>query len=87
LNEFKWIFRAQAFSDFGIDAQAKVVALDKPTGNLVALQIKTDASYFRKRGDDFISYGEQRGLKYWLGHSLSAPPGMIPFEQPPDRLA
>ncbi len=70
LNDFKWIFREQAVSDFGIDAQAEVVEFDKPTGKLMALQIKTGASYFRKHGDDFIFYGEQRHLDYWLGHSL-----------------
>jgi Domain of unknown function (DUF4365) len=32
LNDFKWIFREQAVSDFGIDAQAEVVEFDKPTG-------------------------------------------------------
>jgi hypothetical protein len=70
LNDFKWIFREQAVSDFGIDAQAEVVEFDKPTGKLMALQIKTGASYFRKHGDDFIFYGERRHLDYWLGHSL-----------------
>ena len=70
LNDFKWIFREQAVSDFGIDAQAEVVEFDKPTGKLMALQIKIGASYFRKHGEDFIFYGEQRHLDYWLGHSL-----------------
>ncbi len=70
LNDFKWIFREQAVSDFGIDAQAEVVEFDKPIGKLMALQIKTGASYFRKHGNDFIFYGEQRHLDYWLGHSL-----------------
>jgi hypothetical protein len=70
LNEFGWIFREQANSDFGIDAHTEVVEVGKPTGKLVALQIKTGASYFRKHGDNFIFYGDHRHLEYWLGHSL-----------------
>ena len=70
LNDFKWIFRDQPSSDYGIDAHAEVVEFGKPTGKLIALQIKTGASYFRKHGNDFTFYGDQRHLDYWLGHSL-----------------
>jgi len=70
INELKWAFREQTISDFGIDAQAEVVEDDKLTGKLIALQIKTGVSYFRKHGDDYIYYGEQRHLDYWLNHSL-----------------
>jgi hypothetical protein len=70
LDEFGWYFREQTVSDVGIDAQVEVVEHDKATGKLIALQIKTGSSYFRKHGSDYIYYGEQRHLDYWLGHSL-----------------
>ena len=70
LNEFLWAFREQTVSDFGIDAQSEVFEEEKPTGKLIALQIKTGASYFRPHGSDYIFYGEKRHLEYWLGHSL-----------------
>jgi hypothetical protein len=43
---------------------------NEPTGKLIALQIKTGASYFRPKGDDFVFYGELRHLEYWTRHSL-----------------
>lgn len=70
LNDFKWIFREQQVSDFGIDAQVEVVESDQPTGRLIGLQIKAGSSYFVKRGGDFVFYGEHRHLEYWTRHSL-----------------
>jgi hypothetical protein len=70
INEFGWIFREQAVLDFGIDAQTEVVKADLPTGQLIALQIKTGRSYFRLKGSDYVYYGESRHLGYWLDHSL-----------------
>jgi hypothetical protein len=70
LNEFDWLFREQPVSDHGIDAQVEVIEFGKPTGKLIALQIKTGQSYFRKRGENYVFYGEQRHLDYWTNHSL-----------------
>lgn len=70
ISDFKWGFREQTVSDFGIDAQAEIFEAGKATGKLIALQIKTGASYFRKHGNDYVFYGEQRHLDYWLNHSL-----------------
>ena len=70
LNEFGWLFREQAVSDYGVDAQVEVVENNEPTGKLIALQIKTGASYFRPKGSDFVFYGELRHLDYWSRHSL-----------------
>src|SRR5262249_28620698 len=70
LDEFGWLFREQPVSDYGIDAQVEVVENNEPTGKLIALQIKTGASYFRPNGDDFVFYGELRHLEYWTRHSL-----------------
>lgn len=66
-----WLFREQPISDYGIDAHAE--PKDKnggPTGKLIALQIKSGASYFRKRGNGFVFYGDERHLTYWNNHIL-----------------
>ena len=41
LNELNWAFREQTVSDYGIDAQVEVMEDGKPTGKLIALQIKS----------------------------------------------
>ena len=65
-----WLFREQPVSDYGIDALAEPKEDDKPTGELIAIQIKTGKSYFRRRGTNFVFHGVQRHLDYWLNHSL-----------------
>ncbi|WP_068875121.1 MULTISPECIES: DUF4365 domain-containing protein [unclassified Phenylobacterium] len=66
-----WIFREQTTSDYGVDAIAEQRAYDGTgAGKLIALQIKTGASYFRRRGADYVYYGEARHLDYWTNHSL-----------------
>src|SRR4051812_1881844 len=65
-----WYFREQTVSDFGIDAQVEVADEGKPTGKLLALQIKSGASYFKKRGNAYVFHGEMRHLDYWTRHSL-----------------
>jgi hypothetical protein len=70
ISDFNWAFREQTVSDVGIDAQAEIFEAGIATGKLIALQIKTGASYFRKRGNDYVFYGERRHLEYWLNHSL-----------------
>lgn len=66
-----WAFREQPTSDYGIDAQAeKINPNGKAGGKLIALQIKTGASYFIKRGNGYVFYGEERHREYWTNHSL-----------------
>lgn len=66
-----WLFRRQLESDFGIDAQAEIVEEGRPTGQLIALQIKSGPSFFtKKKGNDFVFYGRSRHLEYWENHSL-----------------
>lgn len=66
----KWIFRRQLEADFGVDAQVEVVEAGQPSGKLFGVQIKSGPSYFHRRGDDYVYYGEQRHLEYWERHSL-----------------
>lgn len=71
LEEFRWFFREQPISDHGIDAHIEELdGKDRPTGKLIALQIKSGTSYFRKRGEDYVFHGELRHLDYWTNHSL-----------------
>jgi Domain of unknown function (DUF4365) len=65
-----WVFREQPIGDFGIDAHAEPTSDEGPTGRLIALQIKSGASYFRKRGSGFVYYGDARHLMYWKNHVL-----------------
>ena len=69
--DFKWIWREQPVADFGIDAQIEVVdRYRKPTGKLIAVQVKTGASYFRGAGETHPFYIDEEHLKYWDQHSL-----------------
>jgi Domain of unknown function (DUF4365) len=71
LKEMSWIFREQVVSDFGIDAQIEVVDHGRhPTGQLIAVQIKTGSSYFRIVGDTIPIYVDDDHLKYWDQHAL-----------------
>jgi hypothetical protein len=70
VGAFGWFFREQSVSDHGVDAQVEEIVDGKPTGKLIALQIKTGTSYFRPLGKDFVFYGEQRHLDYWTHHRL-----------------
>jgi uncharacterized protein DUF4365 len=58
--------------DYGIDAQAEVVADDdRGTGQLLVLQIKGGRSWFSKPyNGGWTFYGDSNHLAYWLGHSL-----------------
>ena len=79
-----WAFREQPTSDFGMDAQAEKLGEDGlGTGRLVALQIKSGASWFRARGGDYVYYGEERHLDYWTNHSL---PVLIVIHDPDREL-
>jgi hypothetical protein len=78
-----WIFRRQLESDYGIDAQVEVRENNEPTGQLIGLQIKSGPSYFRKQGNDYVYYGEQRHLKYWDRHSL---PVLLVLHNPVDGM-
>ncbi len=72
IQKLGWFFREQSIMDYGIDAQAEVVADDDlVTGQLLALQIKGGNSWFSKPCDGgWTFYGSSNHLAYWLGHSL-----------------
>ncbi|WP_369720972.1 DUF4365 domain-containing protein [Bradyrhizobium sp. LLZ17] len=70
-KQLGWLFREQSISDWGIDAHAEVADEEKPTGRLLALQIKSGKSYFKhKKKDHYVYYGEGKHLWYWQNNSL-----------------
>ena len=80
----RWAFREQTTSDFGIDAQAEKLGDDgEGSGRLIAMQIKSGSSWFRKRGSDYVYYGEERHRAYWTEHSL---PVFIILHDPDSEL-
>lgn len=83
-ERLNWIFREQPTSDYGIDAQAEKRNPDgKGGGKLIALQIKTGPSHFKKRGSGYVYYGEERHRDYWTNHSL---PVFIILHDPEQNL-
>jgi hypothetical protein len=72
LRQFRWVFREKPKSDWGIDAEVEICDQNRPTGHLLALQIKTGRSYFRrKRGGSIVLYSRnRRHLDYWFDYSL-----------------
>lgn len=80
-----WIFREQPIADYGVDAHVEIKTGGLATGQLIALQIKSGSSYFRKGGKDFIRFsGEKRHLDYWEHHSL---PVFLILHDPKQEIA
>lgn len=70
-EELGWIFREQPTADYGIDAQIEICEGGRPTGRLIAVQIKSGSSWFARGDAEGFTYtGSLRHLDYWLEHSL-----------------
>ncbi|HAS6858933.1 DUF4365 domain-containing protein [Vibrio parahaemolyticus] len=83
-KELKWIFRDQPKADHGIDAHVEVCNDGTPSGQLVAVQIKSGESYFSESCDEgFIFRFGDWHHNYWLGHCL---PVIIALYNPIDEL-
>ena len=66
-----WYFREQFVSDNGIDAQVEIVENNKPTGQLIAIQVKSGMSYFSEMDEEKIIYRPKANhVEYWTKHSL-----------------
>ena len=66
-----WLFREQYPHDYGIDAQVEIVSEGKPTGDLIAIQVKSGVSYFSDETDEEIIYRtDNKHIEYWSRHSL-----------------
>lgn len=81
----KWMFREQPVDDVGIDAHMEYV---EPTGEskqLLALQIKSGASWFKEEKDGFIIFRgiNERQYNYWTKNSL---PCIVVLYNPDDDM-
>jgi hypothetical protein len=66
-----WLFREQTTQDYGIDAHAEIVTQQRPTGKLLAFQIKTGSSFFKeKSGENYVFRTDDAHIGYWVGHSM-----------------
>lgn len=67
-----WLFREQPIEDYGIDAHVEPVdGPERPARQLLALQIKTGASFFAEETQDGWWFRDtRRHWHYWLGHVL-----------------
>ncbi len=72
VDDLKW-FLPQPLLDFGVDAQAEIVADDDlVAGRLLGLQIKGGDSWFShpERDEGWVFRENNDHLAYWLGYSL-----------------
>ena len=66
-----WLFREQTTHDYGIDAHVEIVKNERPTGRLIALQIKAGLSFFQEEADSaYVFRTDDKHISYWLEHSM-----------------
>lgn len=66
-----WLFREQPTHDYGIDAHVEIVEEERPTGKLIALQIKSGISFFKKEtNDSYVFRTDDKHVAYWVRHSM-----------------
>lgn len=70
-SSYGWLFREQMVHDFGIDAHVETTNENYPTGQLIAIQIKSGMSFFSEESDDFYIFRtEDKHIEYWSNHTL-----------------
>lgn len=70
-SERGWLFREQTTHDYGIDAHVEIVEEQRPTGKLIALQIKSGASFFKEESaDSYVFRTDDKHIAYWVTHSM-----------------
>ena len=63
--------RARTTHDYGIDAHVEIVDNQRPTGKLIALQIKAGLSFFEEEANEaYILRTNDKHIAYWVGHSM-----------------
>jgi len=66
-----WLFREQSTHDYGIDAHVEIVEEERPTGKLIALQIKSGKSFFKEETDEsYVFRADDKHIAYWVTHSM-----------------
>ena len=80
-----WMFREQPIDDIGIDAHMEFVDSSGKPKQLLALQIKSGASWFNEKKDNYIVFRDinERQYNYWTMNSL---PCIIVLYNPDDNM-
>ena len=64
-------FREQSESDYGIDAHAELIESERPTGQLLGMQLKSGPSYLSETCDDgYVFRTDKEHVEYWQNHAL-----------------
>ena len=64
-------FREQSENDYGIDAHVELVEFEQATGRLLAIQLKSGASYLSETcPEGYVYRADKKHVDYWLKHSL-----------------
>ena len=81
----KWMFRPQPIDDVGIDAHMESTGPTGESKQLLALQIKSGASWFKEKKDDCIIFRDinERQYNYWTQNSL---PCIVVLYNPDDDM-
>jgi len=69
-EEFGWVFREQSISDVGIDAFVEEAKNGNPTGNFIALQIKSGEGNVSEKERSFTYYISNTHYYYWVNLEL-----------------
>lgn len=68
--ESGWLFREQPIHDYGIDAHVEIFE-DRPTGKLIAFQVKSGSSFFLEQTAEAIVHRtDETHVSYWVNHSM-----------------
>ncbi len=80
-----WLFRNQLVNDIGIDAHMEYVESTGEPRQLIALQIKTGANWFKEQKNRFVIFRSitERQYNYWAANSL---PCIIVLYHPDDDI-
>jgi hypothetical protein len=65
-----WFIREPVRPDYGVDVFVETSKDDRPTGRLLAVQVKSGASYVGEGEGDITFRADQSHVDYWRGHSL-----------------
>lgn len=64
-------FREQSKSDYGIDAHAELIESERPTGQLLGIQLKSGPSYLSETDNDsYVFRTDKKHVDYWQNHAL-----------------
>ncbi len=80
-----WMFREQPINDIGIDAHIELTESTGESKQLLALQIKSGASWFQEKKEDCIIFRDinERQYNYWTMNSL---PCIVVLYNPDDDM-